>query len=158
MEIILLVVLFNNTLTSKVWGEGVHSVRLPVRLRIHNVQIYFKYQRFILTRARQSGYFKTILIVLGNSDLCKSLILLLAMVSSLNFSRFYEYYNHSINKKAKLFSFTALSNWWIYLHKSVKEPIVIPVVHELHVVMGTKGFGWPLVNVWESGHEFPTIF
>lgn len=28
------------------------------------------------------------------------------------------------------------------------------VVHELHVVMGTKG----LVNVWESGHELPIIF
>lgn len=40
----------------------------------------------------------------------------------------------------------------------MKEPIVIPVVHELHVVMGTKGFGRPLVNVWESGHEFPIIF
>lgn len=42
--------------------------------------------------------------------------------------------------------------------ESVKEPIVIPVVHELHVVMGTKGFGRPLVTVWESGHEFPIIF
>lgn len=40
----------------------------------------------------------------------------------------------------------------------MKEPIVIPVVHELHVVMGTKGFGRTLVNVWESGHEFPIIF
>lgn len=39
----------------------------------------------------------------------------------------------------------------------MKEPIVIPVVHELHVVMGTKGFGRPLVTVWESGHEFPII-